>query len=107
MIKIFESCHVFYDHVAEYMDRLSNQDNELRVCNNEMDHLEETKDPEGDISSCFSNSEGQEEYISPVSLEEEGDSKWDTSLCFINSKINFPYSIQEHNPILFETLIRN
>ena len=72
-----------------------------------MDHLEEAKDPKGDISSCFSNSEGQEEYISPFSLEEEGDSKWDTSLCFLNSEINLPDSIEEHNPILFETLIRN
>ena len=72
-----------------------------------MDHLEEAEDPEGNISSCFSNLEGQEEYISPISLEEEWDSKWDTSLCFLKSKINFPDSIEEHNPILFETLIRN
>ena len=28
-------------------------------------------------------------------------------LCFLNSEINFPDSIEEHNPILFETLIRN
>ena len=38
--------------------------------------------------------------------EEEEDSKWDTSLCFLNSEINFPDSIEEHNAIFFETLIR-
>ena len=39
--------------------------------------------------------------------EEEEDSKWDTSLCFLNSEINFPDSIEEHNVIFFETLMRN
>ena len=33
--------------------------------------------------------------------------EWDTSLCFLNSEINFPDSIEEHNPIFFETLVRN
>ena len=87
MIKRYERCHVFYDPVAEYMDILSSQDNELCVCNNEMDHLEEAKDPKGDISSCFSNSEGQEEYISPFSLEEKGDSKWDAFYVFLIQKL--------------------
>ena len=39
--------------------------------------------------------------------EEEEDSKWDTSLCFLNSEINWHDSIEEHNPILFGTLVRN
>ena len=54
MIKISESCHVFYDPVAEYMDILSKLNN-LCVYNNEMNHLDEDEDPEGDISSCFLN----------------------------------------------------
>ena len=40
-------------------------------------------------------------------MEEEEDSKWDTYLCFFNSEINFPDSIEEHNPIFFEPLVRN
>ena len=39
--------------------------------------------------------------------EQEKDSKWDTSLCFLDSKITFPDSMEKHNDILFETLVRN
>ena len=74
----FEGCHVFYDPVVEYMERLFSQEGWLCVCNNGGGHQ-----------------------------EEEEESKWDTSLCFLNSKINFPNSIEEHNAIFFETLIRN
>ena len=54
--KIFEDRHVFYDPIVEYMGILSSQDNELCVWNNEMNHLEESKVPEDDISSYFLNS---------------------------------------------------
>ena len=39
--------------------------------------------------------------------EEEKDSKWDTSLCFLDSEITLLDSMEKHNDILFETLVRN
>ena len=74
--------------------------------NNGLDH-QEYEGPKWDVSSCFSNSECQEECISPYFLEEEEDSKWDISLCFSNSEIILLDSIKEHNDISFEILERN
>ena len=39
--------------------------------------------------------------------EEEEDSKWDTSLCFLDSKFTLLDSMEKHNDIFFETLVRN
>ena len=39
--------------------------------------------------------------------EEEEESKWDTSLCFLDSEITLLDSMEKHNDILFETLVRN
>ena len=78
MIKKYESCHVIYDPVAEYMERIFSQDDRLGVFNNGVDHQ-----------------------------EEEEESKWDTSLCFLNSEINLFDSIEETDDISFGTLGRN
>ena len=75
---------------------------EPTVCNHRLDHLEEAEGPKWDASSCSSNLECQEEYISPDFLEEEEESKWDILLCFSNLEITLLDFIKEHNEISFK-----
>ena len=55
-------------------DYLDYAPKEPTACNHGLEHLEETEGPKWDVSSCFPNSECQEECISPDFLEEEEDS---------------------------------
>ena len=59
---------------------------EPTICEDRLDH-QEYESPRWDVSSCFPNSECQEECISPDFLEEEEDSKWDVSSCSSNSEL--------------------
>ena len=53
MIKTYESCHVLYDPVGEYMEIIFSQDGRLCVCNNGVGHQEEEEDSKWDTSLCF------------------------------------------------------
>ena len=87
-------------------DNLDNAPEEPTIYNHRLDHLKESKGPKWDVSSCSSNLECQEEYVSPDFLDEDEDSKWDIPLCFSNSEIILLDSIKEHNDISFEVLER-